>query len=701
VSRLTPLLAPNSIAVIGASPDETKMGTRCLAQIVRHGFPGVLHPVHRSAERILDIPTVPDLAAIPTPPDLVIVSVPAAAVPGVIADCGAAGIRAAMVLSSGFSETGPEGAALQEELRRVASEHDVVVLGPNSNGFAAMGLPLIATSNPALNTTPRAGGLGVVSQTGGLGLGSLQHMANARLIGLSHNISTGNEAVLGTSDFIEHLVLDPGTDAIAVVSEGIRDGAAFLRAARRAREAGKPVAMLKLGRTERGGRMTRSHTGMLAGDFDVQSQVLREAGVLVVRDIDELLDSVRLASSIRSAGIPAGRRAVGILSPSGGAAVLASDVCTEVGVEVAEVGPETSTRLREILPAYAAAANPVDLTATGTYHVGMHVATIWALAADPSVGAVLCILTVSADFDRMLEGIVAGIADVEVPIVFAGLGGAQTGRGFATLEEAGYLVFGSLTAAAQALSRTLGPGAGGYRAARLPVDRPSIAERTGAEVVRGWAPGPRTEHETKQLLRTYGVPCVEEELVTDDEEVVAAARRIGFPVVLKAVVDGLVHKTEVGGVELDLPDEAALRAAVARMRGRLAAHGGGLRLLVQPMLTGGTELIVGVSTDPQFGKVVLVGAGGTLTELLRDRVLRSAPVTEEEAEAMVRELASFALLDGFRGRPKADVRALARVVARVSDLATEWDEQLEELDLNPVLVDERGAVALDAVAVWR
>jgi len=694
------LLAPSSIAVIGASPDASKMGTRCLAQIQRHGYPGALHPVHRSAESILGIPTCSDLTALATPPDLVIVSVPAAAVPEVIADCGAIGVRAAMVLSSGFSETGSAGAVLQADLQRAAARFDMAVLGPNSNGFAAMHLPLIATSNPALIARPLAGGLAVVSQTGGIGLGSIQHMANMRGIGLSHNISTGNEAVVGTSEFIDYFVEDEQTEAIAVISEGIRDGSAFLAAAARARAAGKPIVMMKLGRTERGGRLTQSHTGMLAGDFEIQAQALREAGVIVVRDIEDVLEVSILARRMSTSGVRSSGLGVGIVSPSGGAAVLASDLCTEAGVPVAEVSPVTSGRLREILPPYAAASNPVDLTATGTYHVQMHIDAISALAEDPGIGVVLCILTVSADFDEMLEGIVRGIQDIPVPLVFAGLGGAQAGRGFATLEDAGYLVFRSLGAAAQALERTLlDPSFGSARdPGRGP--QPPLAERRGARLVQDWVPGPQDEFDSKQLLRAYGIPCVREEVVTRSTAVEVAAR-IGYPVVLKAMVAGLTHKSEAGGVELGLASDAELSSAVDRMHERFGGAGHELRLLLQPMLGGVSEMIVGVTTDPQFGKVVLVGAGGTATEILRDRSLRLAPVTPVEAAEMVRELRTFPLLDGFRGRPKVAIDELATIISTLSHLAVEWDEEIEEIDLNPVLLDGSTATAVDALVVWR
>jgi acetate---CoA ligase (ADP-forming) len=699
-ARLARLLSPASIAIIGASPDPTKMGTRCLAQIQRHGYPGQLHPIHRTADDVLGIPTSASLASLETAPDLVIVSVPASAVPEVIAECGAIGAGAALVLSSGFAETGHEGAALQLALQRAAEQFDIAVLGPNSNGLAAMHLPLVATSNPALNAPPVVGGLAIVSQTGGIGLGSIQHMANQRRIGLSHNISTGNEAVLGTSEFIDYLVTDDRTEAIAVISEGIRNGPAFLAAARRARSVGKPIVMMKLGRTERGGRLTQSHTGMLAGDFEIQAQALREAGVIVVDDIDAVLEVSTLSRSLSARGISGSGLGVGIVSPSGGAAVLASDLCTEAGVTVADVGPTTSARLAEILPAYAAASNPVDLTATGTYHVQMHIDAITALANDPATGVVLCILTVSANFDDMLDGIVAGIGDVAAPIVFAGLGGAQSGRGFETLEAAGYLVFRSLGAAAQALRTTLlhaGHGVGREPHPTAPIPAP---ERVGVEVVADWDQGPQDEHASKRLLNAYGIGCVDEEVVTASTAA-AVARRIGFPVVLKAMVSGLTHKSEAGGVELDLADEASVAAAVTRMEQRFGGEGSGVRLLMQPMLRGLSEMIVGITTDPHFGKVVLVGAGGTTTEILRDRSLRLAPVTQAEAEEMVRELRSFPLLDGFRGRPRAAIEELARIISRVSELAIEWDDRLEELDLNPVLVGEQSALALDALIVWR
>jgi len=678
-SRVAAFLAPRSIALVGVPGDLTRPGARPLVFLLKHGYGGRIFPVNPRRAEIAGLRSYPTLADLPERPDTVWVGVPGPEVLGVLEEAGRLGVPNAVILTAGFGETDAEGRGREQALQAAAAHHGITVLGPNMLGFINFWerIPLTFSAAGGLDRL-LAGGLGVVSQSGALA-GAVVNRADDRLVGMSAMVSTGNEAGITLAECLEYFADDSRTQVVAMIAEGIRDGARFRSAAARLLEAGKPLVALKVGRSETGRRNALTHTGALAGSHAAWRAVARQLGII---EVDTFEDMVEIAGfHVRERRPVAGR--VGVLTTSGGASIMMADQLEARGLRMPRLSPSTVAGLGALLPEHARTRdNPVDVTAgmpEGTFEKVL--ATV---AADPGLDVLITAVTGAAGVDRA-QTVVRVARATGTPVVACWLGGSQTEGGLRALDVEGVPAFRNprTTAAALASARDVAAARVAWRARRPVTARP--------------ASDPDTSYAALSLLaRRMGVPLAAEALVATPAAAARAARRMGFPVAVKVVAPDLPHKSDVGALALNVRDAAAVsRIATRLLRGARGAAVEGL--LVQRMAPAGVEVLVGVTRDPTFGLMLVVGAGGVQTELFADTASRPLPVTRVEIAAMLREVRSLRALEGFRGMPAADVPALVRAVAGVARLAHALGDRLRSLEVNPVIVQPRGkgAVAVD------
>lgn len=705
---LDALLSPRSIAIIGASPDHTVIRGKVQHVLQHRGYPGAIYPISRSNAEVQGKRAYPDLASLPEVPDLAIVIIPAEHVPDAIEECGRRGVKAAYIISSGFAEeAGEAGAARQTRILDAAQRFDMAVIGPNAEGFFNTEANIVATFSPAVENfaqtmapdTTKGRRISVLTQSGGVGF-SYYHRGRPRQLRFAHVISTGNEAALDSFTIADHLIETGQTDIILAYLEGIKDVAAFRRAAARAAEKGVPIIVAKMGRSEAGARAAASHTAALAGADSAHDAVFRRYGVIRALDMDEMLD---IAAGFAFCPLPAGRR-IGIMSGSGGAGVWMSDMLSLAGLEVPRLDDATRLACEALMPSYGSAANPVDLTAGAIGKVGYaHVVDI--LQTSPLLDAVVIVGSVASP-KRLAEDkpkLAEVAAHPAKPVLFcAYTAAAQPAVDVAA--EVGVPVFTSMPGCARAL-RAMAD----YREFRTrwlargpdPAPAPKPAVTALLREARGRV---LSEHASKAVLAAAGIPRAAEDLATDADAAAAAAARIGFPVALKIQSPDIPHKTEMGGVALGLEDAAAVHAAFGLMMDRArTAHPAACieGVLVAPMAAKGVEVILGIHRDSQFGPMLMAGLGGIHVEVLRDVAFAPVPVTEAEARDMLASLKGAKLLEGVRGAPPADVGALAALVVALSRFAADHAAEVEEIDLNPVLVHPKGLTVVDALVIRR
>lgn len=696
------LCEPRSIAVIGASEDLRKFGGRVMHQLVRHGYAGALYPINPHRERINGLRAYPSVGALPQPPDAAIVAVPPGALRDTIGECAAGGVAVAIVITGNLA--GPDdddGSALEHDIVAIARAGGMRLLGPNCLGVinAPARLAFSPSVTMAVAALP-AGRVGIASQSGAL-MTSMFMRGHDAGVGFSSCISVGNQADLELADAFEYLVDDDATGAVCLYVEGIKDLARFRAAARRARAQGKPVVAVKAGRTGAGAQMARSHTGALAGSYEGFAALARALGIVLS---DSAEAAVLCADALARHGAP---RAPGlaVLSSSGGAAVLASDAVAAHGsLAVARLAPHTQAAIAPMTP-HPVAAAMIDFGGYRRPFVHAEIVhTLDLLAADPGVGAVLYAMTPQPLMPEVGAALAELVERDGLPVALISTAGSVAQEVHAALRARGIPVHTGVDDALRVLRalmdyRRLQASAAGDA---LPaIDAPAV--RTACAE---FAPGLLTELETRGVLAAAGVPVIDARPARDADEAVAQARALGHPVALKALARGLVHKSDAGAVCLDLDGDAAVRRAfthIAAAVSRAAPQAEFQGCLVAPMAAGGVvEAFVGARHDPQHGPLVLVGAGGVWVEVLGDVAVLAAPATPREVLAALRELVCWPLFDGARGRPRADVGALAEAVSRVSLAIVAIGPRLAELDVNPVLVraDGAGVLALDGRAVW-
>jgi len=709
-----------SIAMIGASDEVAKIGGRPVHLLRKHGYDGAIYPVNPKGGTIQGLPAYTSVQDVPTAPELALLAVPPAATAAALRDCAARGVKAVIVLSSGFAEAGAEGAAIQAELVHIARTHGMRLLGPNCLGSLDVAQRMIGTFSIALEAhMPPTGCVGIVSQSGNVGSHTLQSVW-LRGAGISRFIATGNEADVDVADGIAALAEDPDTRVILCCIETCRNADRFIAALDLARARGKPLVVLKIGVSEKGQAAAASHTGALTGSDAVMDAVLRRHGALRVRSVETLID-VGHALALRLPDRLPCNPAVTLIAASGGFGIMMADAMSDAGLTLPDLAPETQARIRAAVPT-ASTGNPVDASAQMSSRPDILLKLLTAVLDDPSDGSLVLFLSLALHNPRLRDVFLQALTQVsrshpERLLIVISQGPADA---IAEINALGIPVFASIDAAAAGLAGLVQigrllqqsseqrlpphPGAPAQDTPVLPISRhaaprPPDPERIDPSVFRH-------ELHAKAALGRIGIPVPQETLARHADEAVAAAQAIGYPVVLKIASEHIAHKTEVGGVALNVGDEHAVRHAYAQILTRVAQHAPDARIdgiLVAPMVRGGTEMIAGVSQDPVFGPVVMVGMGGIYAEVLNDVAVQVAPVSEDEAWAMIRSLKMFALLDGVRGTPKADVAAVAHSVARLSEFAVRHRADIAEIDLNPILVHAQGqgATVLDALMIPR
>ena len=683
------------VAVIGASDDITKIGGRPIQLLLKYGYAGAVYPINPKGGMLQGLQAYASILDTPEAPELAIVAVPAQAALQAVRDCASRGVRGVIVLSAGFAEAGPEGAALQAEMVRVARTHGMRLLGPNCLGAVNVVDRLVGSFSIALEQSlPPVGQVGIVSQSGNIGSFTMRNMAD-RGLGVSRFIATGNEADVDVADGIAALADDADTRIILCCMETCRHAGRLIEALEMARRQHKPVIVLKIGSTEQGQAAAASHTGALTGSDAVFDAVLRRHGVLRVRSFEELLDVGHAAALLGLKRLPT-TNAVTLVAASGGFGIMMADAMVEAGMTLPELEDTTKAQIREAVPT-AGTNNPVDASAQMSARPDILLKMLTALQNDAS-GSTLVLLLALSLYNPRLRGVyMESLAKIRAshPDRLLMLISKGPPDAVAEINALGIPVFPSIPASATGLAGLvrLGqlaalPAVAGYSG---PVDKvdPSVF---------------RNEFHAKKALADAGISVPREEVVTSADDAVRAAHATGYPVVLKIASEDIAHKTEIGGVALDLQDEASVRQAFDRLMANARQHAPKARLdgvLVAPMVRGGVELIAGVSRDPVFGPVVMVGLGGIYAEILKDVAVQVAPVSEEEALRMIQSLQMYALLDGARGQPKGDVTAAARTVARLSEFACRHAADVAEIDMNPILVRPvgLGVLVLDALMV--
>ncbi|HUZ64351.1 MAG TPA: acetate--CoA ligase family protein [Acetobacteraceae bacterium] len=688
-ASLTPLLAPAVVAVLGASNDPTRIGGRPIAYMQAQGFAGTILPVNPNRDTVQGLRAYPSVAALLVVPDVAIVAVPAAAVVQAVDDLGARGVKGAIVFTAGFAEMDASGEALQARLVATASAHGMRLLGPNCLGLfnARLGYyPIFSSSFE--NGWPKPGRIGIASQSGAYGT----HMfaaARDRNIGTPICVTTGNEGDVTIGDVIGWLVEDPETDVIAAYAEGIRESDSLLAALAAARTARKPVVVMKVGRSVLGSQAAKSHTASICGNDAVTDAVLAEFGAVRARTTEEMLD---IAYTATRRVYPA-RNSLGVITISGGAGVLISDAAEALGLPMPPMPAATQARLKAALP-FAAPANPVDCTAQAFNDLSLIGSFTEAMVAEGGYASVLAFFTQVGASPTLAPGLRAQVNAVKARhpdrlYVMSVLAPPERVREY---EADGYAVFEDPTRATVAI-HAMGRFGAAFAAAPA-VPPPALPTFTLPDTTPD-------EAAAKRLLAGLGIAIAPEHACATAEAAVEAARALGFPVVMKILSPDILHKSEIGGVILGVADEAAVRAGFATLAARGAAVPGAriAGVLVARQMRGGVECILGIHRDPVFGPIAMFGLGGIFVEVLHDVAMHRCPFGSEVAEAMIRSIRGAPLLLGARGRPPADIPALAAMLSRLSVFAVQAGPRLRSVDLNPVfaLPAGQGATAADAV----
>lgn len=689
-SDLDSFLSPNAIAVVGASSDPAKIGAVALRYLVDHKFAGTIYPINAKAERIGDHPAFASLRAVGQPIDLAIFAVPAAAVAPALDDAIAARVKNIVMFSAGFAESGAEGSAAQQALAAKARAAGIRLLGPNCLGFMNVARGVYATFSPVVSTgLVKPGKVGIVSQSGAFGAYAYA-MARERDVGLSAWITTGNESDIDVADCVAWMARDPATAIVMVYLEGCRDGGKLRMALDMARAASKPVVVVKVGRTALGMATAASHTAALAGDDAVFDTLFRQHGAWRANTIDEFFD---VAHCLAVSGLPANSK-VGLLTVSGGVGVMMADHAAEAGLDVAILPDAAQERIRGRVP-LAATHNPVDLTGQVTADPSLIDFAARAMLEQGGYGSLLIFLAAfgSTPAVEALQQQLARDLRRDFPdrlLIISRLADAAQQR---ALEAAGCLCFADPARAIRVLAAMAF-----FREQRARPADAGLVLRAGP-IVR---PGSYNEADALDLLGQAGVPMVTTKRASSCDEAVAAAAALGFPVAIKVLSADITHKSDIGGVALNIRDAAQAADAYDRIMASAHAAMPSAKLdgvLVAPMVRGGVECMIGVRRDPALGVVVVLGSGGINVELLGDVSLRLAPVDRGEAMAMINELKTAPLFNGFRGAPRADVAALADAIVRLSNFALSAGPALVSAELNPFVVrpEGEGALALDAV----
>jgi acetyltransferase len=698
LSKFEYLFDPRAIAIIGASVEANRPGAQTVRALQEYGYKGNIYPVNPKYGQLASLTCYASIKEVPKPCDIAVIALPAELVPATIAECGEHGVPFAVVMGGGFRESGAEGRQRELRMLEAARRHGVRIIGPNCLGlvnvhtraYAAFG----SLARPPLL---EPGAVSAVIQSGGFGNSLVIRCATAG-IGFRQVVASGSESDLTAPELIEAMIDDPGTRLILMYMEGISDGRRFVAAARRALAAGKPIVVWKAGNTRQGVKAAASHTANMTGSYDVYRAAFRQNGVVEVHEMEEAIDSVQCLLAYST--LPAGTEAA-IMGGSGGSAVVFSDAADHYGIGLSVLEPATHEILQKVLPGTASLENPIDyaagfITDANTPRFRTAVDAVLADAAVHQLGVLFA--TTTGEQARNGATVLAEARAKHAKPIFAFLSVPRevTGGGTEILEKAGIPILSSPTRVVKAM-KTLSD----YQRARQRAQQHvPVAAKTVATPVQ--MAGTLSERASKEVLKAWNIPVTTDRLLPVDAAVAGSAAGISFPVALKIVSRDIPHKSEFGGVQLNIANDAELTVAMREMMARVrrAAPAAALEgLLVSEMVSDGIETIVGVVNDSVFGPVVAFGLGGLFAETMRDITYRLAPFDLDTAREMISELRASAILHGVRGRPAGDIDALVQVLVAVSNLAWQLRASLEEMDINPLLVRPRGrgVVAADAL----
>jgi acetate---CoA ligase (ADP-forming) len=711
VPDLKPLLSPDSIAIIGASADTETLRGRLTHALIGHGYDGRIFPVTRSQSEVLGIQAYPSVTTLPEAVDLAVILVPAAHVVETLEQCGRRGIRAAVVISSGFAEESNEAARARDiELSRIAGRYGLLVCGPNSEGIVNALKPLVATFSPVFHDPSRSllpevsktRSIAVSCQSGALTFSFLSRGRDKQL-SFTHQVSAGNQTVLEAHDYVDWWLDEGSAEIFLLYLEGIRQPDRFRAVADKAAAAGKPLIVAKVGRSAAGRRAAASHTGALAQAGDIDDAIFRHHGIIRGEDLDHMVD---VAAAFSFCRLPRGNR-VAVITGSGGSAVWMADILSAHGLELPVLEEDIQRRVLALLPSYASAQNPVDGTAQAIHEVG-YARLVEIVRESRRIDVILLIGSLANDTTAATraEELAAITGSTEQPILLSTYTSASPGA-MARFAEAGIPCYTSMTSCARAIRALVDYAR--FQARRRERKLAPAPPRGAREAVRRAliASGPvMTEAKAKEVLALYGMLRPAETLVTSAEAAIEAAARIGGPVALKVQSPDITHKTEAGGIALGILGNAAVRDAYERVLASTKAaypEAAIQGVLVQAMAPPGREIILGITRGANFGPMVMVGLGGIHVEVLRDIAFAPVPIDQDQALALLGQLKGAAVLDAVRGAPPADRSALADLIATLSRFAADNAEFIEEIDLNPVIVHSQGEglTVVDALIVKR
>lgn len=688
---LSRLLSPRSVVIVGASPTPGALGNSVLRNLERHGYAGDIHLINPKRDTIDGRPCLKSIDELPHGVDAAVLAIPGPAVLGAVQALAARGVGAAIIFSAGFAEGGEEGLAAQAEVARIAHEHGMVVEGPNCLGMVnyAEGVPLTFVETPVLDLTGKPA-VGIVSQSGAMAV-VLGTTLMAKGLGITVSVSTGNEAASGVEDYVEHLLNDPATPAIAMIVEQFRKPARFLALAEKARAAGKHIVLLHPGTSSAARESAATHTGAMAGDWQLMKAKVERAGVVLVDSLEALGDVVELAVRAK----PVRRGGTAVLTESGAFKALTLDLAENIGLTLSAMDGATAEAMRASIPDFIPVSNPMDLTAQALVDPDLYRRTLIPLLADDNYAALVfgIIQTDPATCARKFPAIIDAVTALkpDKPVIFAGIDdGAEVPAEYIDgLRSIGVTYFPSPDRAFRAL-RQLGKLA-----------ERDFATADAAPVTLDLPSGVIPEYRAKQLLGPVGIPFPAGGFAASADEAKAIAAKVGYPVAIKAQSAALSHKSDAGGVILNIADDAALDAAWDRLFANVAAYDSAIALdgaQVEAMGKRGVELIIGARNDPEWGPVILAGFGGVTAELLHDVRLLPHDLPHDAIVAELRALKQGALLNGYRGSPALDVDAVAKLIAGLGRVLA-GTPSIREIDLNPVVVYPagEGVVALDAL----
>lgn len=694
-NSLKPFFDANGVAIVGASSKPNKLSYGIVRNLTLYGFKGGIYPVNPKADEILGYRCYPDILSVPDPVDLAVIVLPAGIVFPVIQDCEKRGIKAITVISGGFKELGPEGEALEREIVQFVKEHNMRMVGPNCVGTMSLHTGLNTTF---LSGVPDTGGIGFLSQSGAI-LGGVVDYVKGKGIGFSHFVSLGNEADVTETDIIEYMAEDADTSVIAAYVEQIQDGQKFLSIAKKVTKK-KPIVLLKAGKTSAGARAVSSHTGSLAGSHTAYQAAFAQSGVVEVQTANDLFD-VSQAFALQKP--PQGNR-VAILTNSGGPAALLSDSLANNGFVMADLQPDSMQALRQILNPSAQVANPVDMLGGAEaqdYDQAMRI-----LVNDPNVDVIIPILIPQALVKplEVAEKIsqVSEMTEKTVIAIMMGDSLVKEPRVLLHSRKVPMVVF------PESVGTILGAMKVYADWVKKPVEEPEVFLNVKPDLAKKLIDqsrhlGSMGEVLTRPILEAYGIPLVPANIAENEDDAIRVANEIGYPVVMKINSPDILHKSDLGGIRLDLNDAASVRQAYQEMISTVQTKMPNARIegvLIEATAPKGQEVIIGMKRDPGFGPVMMFGLGGIFVELFKDVSFRVSPLTRNDAYDMIQSTRAGKLLTGYRGQKPADLDAVVDTILRLSQLALNFEE-IEEIEINPLLVMEKGCLALDGRVILK